>query len=232
MKQGAFELIIRSTLCTDARHWVVALLSLCAFVMLAGCGTPSSNPGTNFAANPRVQKTSHDVLAPGDVVEVYVVEDDTLNGRYEVRAGGHLIFPKIGKIQVAGRTSDEVESIIKRNLETNQLRTATVMVERPAMRSPEVPGKTVFISGNVSSPGRRILAFVGGQNPTVYQAILEAGGFSRFADQSHVLITRRSGGTRGGRIHADIRKIRDGSAADIPVEDGDMVFVPEKAFGW
>jgi polysaccharide export outer membrane protein len=167
------------------------------------------------------------------VLEVFVVEDDSLNGRYDVLDGGNIIFPKVGKIQVAGKTSVEIETILKKLLETNQLRTATVMVERPAQaRVGGAQGKTVFISGNVGSPGRHTVPSLGDLKPTIYQAILDAGGFSRFADQNHVLVTRRGPDGRVNRFKVDAQKIRDGSGPDVPVEDGDMIFVPEKAFGW
>jgi polysaccharide export outer membrane protein len=209
-----------------------------ASLLITGCGTQQHSLGgghqASISAHPPSKGTSRGtIVQPGDVLEVFVAEDDSLNARYEVRAGGHIILPKVGKIEVAGKTIDEIESTIKKMLEGNQLRTATVMVEIPASpRIAGVPGKTVFVSGNVSAPGRHTVPFVGDQRPTVYQCIIDAGGFTRFADQSRVMITRRSPDGGATRINADAKKIRDGAATDIPVEDGDLIFVPEKSFGW
>jgi len=214
-----------------------AVAVLAVAQLLAACNTPSPYqnvppPSPAHPTDKPVEKSA--TIQSGDVLEVFVVEDDSLNGRYDVLDGGNIIFPKIGKVAVAGKTSPEVEQTIKKLLEVNQLRTATVMVERPAQTKgvAGVRGKTVFVSGSVGTPGRRTIPYVGELRPTVYQAIVDAGGFVRFADQSHVLINRRGPDGRTGRTSVDVKKIRDGSIPDVPVEDGDMIFVPEKQWGW
>jgi polysaccharide export outer membrane protein len=210
---------------------------LASALLLAACSSTSPYAGVppaSNAAHPLDRSGGRSaIIQPGDVLVVYVVEDDSLNGHYDVLDGGNIIFPKIGRIQVAGKTSPEIETLIKKLLETNQLRTATVMVERPAQpRTAGATSKTIFISGNVGSPGRHTVGFVGNMRPTVYQAIIDAGGVTRFADQNHILVTRHNPDGHMSRFKVDAQKIRDGSIPDVPIEDGDMIFVPEKAFGW
>jgi protein involved in polysaccharide export with SLBB domain len=163
-------------------------------------------------------------------LEVYVVEDESFTGRYTVRPSGHIIFPKIGRVLVAGNTASGAEAAIKRSLEGTQLTSATVMVERVLGQGAVAPaGVTVFLSGTVQNPGRRTVPFIAGQRPTLYQAILEGGGFSRFANQKAVTISRQG---QTGVKTIDVTGVRRGVLADVPLQDGDIIFVPEKTFGW
>lgn len=227
----------KSPLFLTGQQFRRAMAVLAVAQLLTACNTPSpyQNVPSPSAARPTDKPPERTTaIQAGDVLEVFVVEDDSLNGRYDVGDGGNIIFPKIGKVPVAGKTSPEVEQTIKKLLEVNQLRTATVMVERPAQARTAggIRGKTVFVSGSVTTPGRRTIPYVGELRPTLYQAIVDAGGFARFADQSHVLINRRGPDGRTNRVSVDAKKIRDGSAPDVPLEDGDMIYVPEKEFGW
>jgi len=44
------------------------------------------------------------LILPGDNIEIFVVEDASFNGRYQVRRGGYIILPAVGRIAVAGKT--------------------------------------------------------------------------------------------------------------------------------
>ncbi|HEY1173053.1 MAG TPA: von Willebrand factor type A domain-containing protein [Verrucomicrobiae bacterium] len=70
------------------------------------------------------------VLAAGDPIQVFVVEDESLNSYYEVQKDGYVVLPKIGRVQVAGKDLPDAEKAIKEALQASQLSRATVMVER------------------------------------------------------------------------------------------------------
>lgn len=219
---------------------VASLLAISSGVaLLAGCtSTPSATdtPGVAVAAGAPAQvavRGSGATIAPGEVLEVFVVEDEALSGRYTVRPSGHLILPGVGRVPVAGVTPASAEAAIRKALEGTQLKNATVMVERSASKKAEAAeGVTVFFSGNVMTPGRRVVSYVSGRRPTLYQGILEAGGFTRFADQGRVTLNRASGSGRAVPQTVDITAVRQGRIPDPPLEDGDIVHVKEKAFGW
>jgi protein involved in polysaccharide export with SLBB domain len=144
-----------------------------------------------------------------------------------------VIFPGIGRVSVAGLTPSAAEAAIRRGLEANQLKSATVMLERSSpARETSTQTITAFFSGSVSSPGKKVLSYIGGRRPTVYQGILEAGGFSRFADQRRVTVTRNTGQGRSTPIEVNIEQVRQGKVADLSLGDGDIVTVKEKIFGW
>lgn len=80
-------------------------------------------------------------------------------------------------------------------------------------------GQVVFVEGvGVSKPGT--LAFVDGM--TAYQALVRAGGATQVANLGAAYVLRN-----GEKISVNLRKIRDGKAADIVLLPGDQLVVPE-----
>jgi Ca-activated chloride channel family protein len=70
------------------------------------------------------------LLAAGEPVQVYVVEDESLNSVYKIGEDGYVALPKVGRVQVAGKDLPDAEKAIKEALEASPLARATVMVER------------------------------------------------------------------------------------------------------
>jgi polysaccharide export outer membrane protein len=210
-------------------QWWIACVSL-VFLLAAGC---SSSP-SNRARDPRGVFAEPDtdiaIVQPGDILEIYVLEDESFNGRYQVRSGGHVIFPKVGRVRVAGRTLAESEKAIKAAFETNQLKTATVIVERQSAGPKGEAGVSVYVHGAVGAPGRRTIPWIAGQPPTVYQAVLEAGGFTRWANRRNVVVTREIGGSE--RITVDLEGVIKRGEPDLPLQNRDIIFVPEKTWGF
>jgi protein involved in polysaccharide export with SLBB domain len=70
------------------------------------------------------------IIQIGDVLEIAVAEDRSFNGRYEVRRGGYIILPAVGRIEAAGLPLKEVQANVSKSLEETQLPHATVNVEK------------------------------------------------------------------------------------------------------
>lgn len=176
-----------------------------------------------------------DTIRPGELLDVFVLEDESFGGRYQVRSSGHLILPKLGRVNVGGMSISAAESSVKRSLEKSQLKEATVILDRaitPEAGDPAADGSggvEVFLTGKIANPGRYTIVGVGNSRPTVHQAILQAGGFSRFAYKKKTHILRRGADGRLARIDADLFAIEAGEARDIPLASGDIIVVPEKA---
>ncbi len=83
----------------------------------------------------------------------------------------------------------------------------------------------IYVLGEVREPGRRKMPV----KLTLARAIAEAGGFTDAAYQARVLLVR-------GSIHqpvvtvADVKDILQGRAADIPLQNRDIVFVSKRPF--
>lgn len=206
-------------------------------VVLLACSLAGCTSGGNNYVPPRPPAAQAGdggdiaVIRPGDILEVYVLEDEAFNGKYQVRSGGHVIFPKVGRVQVAGKSLAEAERAIKASFETTQLRQASVILERQGQAGPKVAdGVSVYVHGAVEEGGRRTIPYIAGEPPTVYQAILESGGFAHWANKRQVTITREGGGSQG-RIVVDVQAVIEGKARDVPLLDRDIIYVKEKAFG-
>jgi len=273
----------------------------------------------NVAQQAPVEAPEDSLILPGDNLEIYVVEDSSFNGRYQVRRGGYIIMPAVGRIPVAGKSMQGAEQEVRKALEISQLQHATVMVEKvegndiesgpviflagefknarpfriPPGTKPTVvnvilscggvtdradltrvkvmrvvankslvetedvanilqggSGLTsdltltdgdviivsagadnfVFVTGCVGRPGSQYIR--GGDHLTAYSAILDAGGFGRFADLKRVYVLRASPDGTKVRIPVNIIAIQHGHEPDLPLTGGDILIVPEKFFSF
>jgi polysaccharide export outer membrane protein len=83
----------------------------------------------------------------------------------------------------------------------------------------------IYVWGEVKNPGA--LAVKMSKNITLVQAVAQAGGTTDAAKKSGVVIKRRNEKTgKEIRIKADLGKIMNGKKPDIPLKEGDVVYVP------
>jgi protein involved in polysaccharide export with SLBB domain len=172
----------------------------------------------------------------GDTLDIFVLEDSSFNGKYIVRPSGDIIIPKLGRIAVAGLSLAEAEGAVRRALESSQLKKATVIAD-PVLQGAEtgetiLNGLTVYMSGAVSKSGRKFVPFVAGNSVTAFQAVMDSGGFTTFANKRKSFVLRRDAMGVTQRVPVDFSKIESGKAPDVPLRDGDMLVVPQKAFGF
>lgn len=180
--------------------------------------------------------TSGYTTSVGDALDIFVLEDTSFNGSYIVRPSGDLIIPKAGRIQVINMTLSQVEAVIKKSLETNQLKQATVIADpiRRGAGSGEgtvAAGLTIYITGNVAKTGRVLVPFVGGSQITAYQAVMDAGGFTAFAHKKKSYVIRRDVQGRTRKLPVNFEDIENSRSIDLPLQDGDTLVVPQKLIG-
>lgn len=199
-------------------------------------------PRVPMTAGAPAAAASAPVFRVGDSLELLVEEDRAFDGVFEVREGGYVLIPKVGRISVAGLTRDAVEKSIRDRLQNQQLKRATVYVEispgetgHDSFAGTRSSGQhiSVFLTGAVARPGMHSLPLgSGGRLPGVFEALLTTGGLSKFGDESKVRIMRPAEGGTRQPLQVDVRKIRDGVSADVPIGDGDIIEVREKVFGF
>ena len=220
-------------------------LFVCVLALGACAGKQVSVPLPPPAPPQTEKESSGDPLAgkfvAGDVLELFVKEDASLNGSYPVREGGYIVIPRAGRIPVAGMPRDGAEKAIKDYLQKTQLTEATVLVERTPARAaraaatggpPGVPKLMVYITGNVPRSGVHYVPVPTGHQMGIYETLLVTGGTSRFAQDERIEVLRMDGSGRRQRAVIDLRPIKEGKQADPPVGDGDIIHVPEKVFGF
>lgn len=175
----------------------------------------------------------------GDVLQVEVVEDPSLNRSVLVTPAGTISFPFAGSVDARGRTTTQIQQEITNGLigafAEGVTPTVFVSVARLAARDPVLPAapqqpkeeKTIdlYITGEINSPGLLKAA----PGTTILQLIAQAGGLTRFAADSRILLRRidHYGYTKTYLFDYDGYRPGTISAATVLYE-GDVVVVPER----
>ncbi len=168
--------------------------------------------------------SADEVIVPGENLEVFVNEDPSFNGIYQVRRGGYIILPQVGRISVAGKNLSAAEAAVKRALQSSQLQTASVMIERKAGADIE-NGPLIYLSGEFRSPGQWRIPQ--GITPTLVNVILSSGGVSNNADLTRVRVMRIAA-SKSVVEEVNVAKILDGGGltSDLTLGEGDVITIP------
>lgn len=86
----------------------------------------------------------------------------------------------------------------------------------------------IYVFGQVRTPGA--LEVKMSNIPTVLRAIAQAGGFSDRAAQGSVIIKRVDEKGKELEIRVNCKDILKGKKKDVPLQENDVVFVPETLF--
>lgn len=239
-------MILKSNLPQKNSHQVClrpqCIVAIIFAIVITGCTQTTSDADSYafLASLPTTQskeKTKEDAIDVGDRLQLFVQEDNQFNSTYEVRERGDIIIPVVGRIPVRGLSVQAAELRVKEYLEQNQLKTATVILDRVENRdSPlSVDGSRrilVYMTGAVNRVGQHKLIVPDGRPLGVYEAILISGGLSRFANEQQINILRVDKDGKRHRVPINIRPIMQGKIPDPAVTEGDVIEVPEKVFGF
>lgn len=187
---------------------------------------PAASPPAYFPQD-RMEVVDPDKrLAAGDELTLEIEQDREGGFPKVVSATGEIEVSPVGRVKVAGKTTGEAQTDIKRLLEKDYYYTATVKLSIDRRSRTVVKAGQITISGEVRG-GVGPMDLLEGERLTVSQAILKAGGFAPFADQRKVQITRtEAGSTR--QFYVDVKEVLDKGAVgkDVSVQDGDRINVP------
>lgn len=152
------------------------------------------------------------LISPRDIIDVAVFQVQELNKTVQVSEDGYISLPLVGKIKVAGKSSQETEQIIGDKLKQKYLRSPQVSVFVKQY------GQKVTVNGEVKSP--RVLAVEG--KLTLTQAIANAGGLGDLADSSRVHVARTRNQTVSDEVY-NYNDILAGKTIDPVLQGGDLV---------
>lgn len=157
-------------------------------------------------------------IGPQDVLDVSVFKVPELSKTVQVADSGHINLPLVGEVPAAGRTAQDVERELTKQLGAKYLQNpqVTVFVK-------EYNSQRVTIEGAVKKPG---VYPIRGRS-TLLQAIATAEGLTEVA-QTEVVIFRETGGARTA-AKFDIGAIRAGTAQDPQLMQGDTIVVATSA---
>lgn len=166
-------------------------------------------------------------LAPGDRVEISVLEDPSLNRQALVRPDGKISMPLAGTIEVAGTSPEEVQSLIRQRLAKDFIEPPTVTVSLLAVGLDEELLPSFYVLGEVANSGR--YTFDEEKPVTVLQALSLAGGLDVFAARKRIQVRRY--GAEGETLRLfNYNAVESGDELPPPffMEDGDVIIVPER----
>jgi polysaccharide biosynthesis/export protein len=178
------------------------------------------------------------ILKKGDTVSLRIVEDSSQQGALslKVQDSGNINAPFINLVPAAGKTCKDVAYYMKKELEKEHFRTATVIVALEAEKpragvagGPPLPSANyITVYGQVQRQGR--YETTPEEDLTVSQAILRAGGFSQFAKDKKVKVIRKVPDKGNVTIYVNLRDVmmKGKLDYDIPVRGGDVIIVDEK----
>jgi polysaccharide biosynthesis/export protein len=179
---------------------VAPILLLASFEMAVAADKPAAYP-----------------LHQGDMILVSVWGEESLKQQVVVLPDSSITLPLAGRVEVGGLSTPEVEQLIAEKLK-KYLKAPVVTVVIVGL-----DGNRAYITGKVLKPGVLIIS-----GPiTVLQAISNAGGFDKFADESGIKVIRaKPDGQEVLPVHYnDIVSGKDMST-NIQLRAGDTVVVP------
>lgn len=163
------------------------------------------------------------VVEPGDVLVVHPADLDSpvrLPGDQPVLSDGTINLGRYGQVIVAGKTIEEIETLIRATVEV-QTKDAGFITVRVVARS----SKVYYVLGEVNAPGAYPLS----GRETVLDGIICAGGLNERATRRSIILTRPTP-PESCRIVLPVR-IRDivqlgDTTTNYQLAPGDRIFVP------
>jgi polysaccharide export outer membrane protein len=146
-------------------------------------------------------------INPGDAMNIYVWNEESLTRDVVVSPDGFISFPLAGQIQAGGKTSAELEGALAAAL-------GKYLKDEPTVTASliQLEGNIVYVLGKVNRPGPYPI-----NRPTdVTQALAMAGGLNQFAAENSI------------KIEFEYGDVKDGDALEtnILLKAGDVVVVP------
>lgn len=186
--------------------------------MFLAVGCQNTTPPPPIPAEASASRPSG-TLAPGDEITVTFSGAPELNTKQKVQANGKVSLPTIGDVQASGRTITSFQAQLT-SMYQPHLQDPTVVV------SLESAAAGVYVSGEVLRPGKIPLD----RPMTALEAVMEAGGFSKFANPKQVIVVRNEKG-RNQRYVLNMNDALSGAdSRPFYVRPFDVIYVRQSAW--
>lgn len=185
-------------------------------------------------------------VQPGDVLQMEVLEDPSLNRSLLVLPDGTVSLPLVGAISATGQTVEALRSSISATLapkfaapptvflSVGQLNpmTQAVTTARATAAANSITagtmttGPAIFAMGEFIRPGKLPLT----KGTTLLQFLAESGGMTKFAATKRIQLHRVDSKTGRETVYNfNYKAVQAGAAAPVIVlRDGDVIVVPER----
>lgn len=182
-------------------------------------------------------------IQSGDVLQMEVLEDPSLNRSLLVLPDGNVSLPLVGSVRAAGQSIDGLRNAISSALAPNfaaaptvfltvgQLNPVSQAVTNAAAQAAAANVRpygtvAVYAVGEVNTPGRLDIQ----TGTTLLQFLAESGGLTRFAATKRIQLRRADKKTGTEAVYNfNYKAVQKGAKAPVIVlHDGDVIVVPER----
>ncbi|MBI5117889.1 polysaccharide biosynthesis/export family protein [Candidatus Poribacteria bacterium] len=197
---------------------LLILIGLLMVGLITGC-TAFHGAGT-VSDYPVVREETYHLQAP-DEIEISVLPQEELNRGVTIRPDGKISLPLIGDVFVEGMTPMEVSSKLTEEF-SKYVKNPVVAVIVTGFHS-----KKVYVIGEVERQG--VYPYTG--EMTAFEAVEEAGSFTRRAALGRVILVR--GDLKNPKvIDVDLKRVvKEGMKQnDLFLQPDDIVYIPPNGF--
>jgi polysaccharide export outer membrane protein len=161
-----------------------------------------------------------DRIGIDDTFDVRVYGESELSGTFRVATDGTIDYPLVGRLQVSGLRTGEIQQLLVTKLKGPYLKEPQVIVTVKDRNS-----QKISVLGQVSKPGQ--VSYY--PNMTIVDAIASAGGFTGIAAKNSVNLRREVAGKIETRVFP-VADISEGRSPNVTVLPGDVLVVDERVF--
>jgi polysaccharide export outer membrane protein len=174
---------------------------------------PPRDPEIVKAASRLPNNDAPFILGAEDQIQVTVLNGPEFSGSHMIRPDGKITINLVGEIKASGVTPEELGNALKERIK-KYIVDPDVSVQVLAVRS-----RRFYIQGEVNKPGEYMLV----TPMKVLEALVNAGGFRDFANQSKIVIVTPS----GDRKKFNYKEVIKGKNMDqnIYLNPGDIILV-------
>ena len=205
---------------TAPRRWMQRAAT-CALAVMAAFSFPACQQSAPVMPIPSEAAASRPsgVLAAGDQINIAFSGAPEMNTKQTIAANGKVSLPVVGDVQASGRSITSLQADLTSRYQSH-LQDPTVVV------SLETASTGVYVTGEVLRPGKIPLY----RPMTAMEAVMEAGGFTKFANPKQVIVVR----TQGNRSQRYVLNMNDALAGYEPspfyVRPYDVVYVKQSVW--
>jgi polysaccharide export outer membrane protein len=199
----------------NLKHFILLALSM---PLICAVST-QSQAQTNQSSS----DSSTYILSPNDVVQIRIYQEEDLETKSRISKDGTITFPLIGLIPIGGRTVQQAVALIRERLDRGYLVNPQV-----SLTVEEYAKRRFTVLGQVQKPGT--FEIPSEESVTLLQAIAMAGGYTRLANRSNVVVTRVKGG-KSATFNLNPKQAAGESAIrEFQIAPEDTITVPERLF--
>ena len=190
----------------------LAAVSSTAGLLLLFCAGCATNTGETLPQSATGEKPG--VLTSGDTIKVSFTTAPELNQSQKIEPDGRVSLPLVGEVYAAGKSTGQFQGELTQLYKT-QLQNSEVIV---TLENVAIP---IVVSGEVQKPGKIVFE----RPATVLEAIMEAGGFTAYADPKRVSVIRQVSGEHHMQM-VDLSQVLKGVPTRVMyVSAGDVIYV-------